>query len=169
MACWRTLERNGDWAIKVLFNMNTACLHGKIYLKLRYLLLFLFLIISTVAFIHYFYLTTKVPPEPQTYLRMLMIRKAILTYANSHNSLPIDLSELQSATCGKSLLVVDSWGRNIIYRIDGNIVILKSYGKEGIDRNIEIQGIFETKSINGMWISPDCDDWKVRPRTMLKR
>ncbi len=113
----------------------------------------------TKAFIHY------IPPENYTSTSMYPLKTRILKFANKHNRLPYDLNELPKLE-GFTNRTIDYWGNELIMKIEGSKVILISYGKDkmkgGINDNLDVVGVIETRTKEGNWSREDTD-WFSQP------
>jgi hypothetical protein len=100
----------------------------------------LFIFVSTVL-----YCVRPVPGPALTEARMYTLRRAILTYAQTYNSLPSSLSDLRRLPSWDGTLTDDK-GRQILYSVsNGILVILKSSS---------LTKSFNTKDVRGSWLAP---------------
>lgn len=112
----------------------------------------------------------NLPPENATSTTMSVLKTRILRYAKTNNRLPTKLSDLPALE-GYVNSVTDAWGNEIQLQIDGTTVTLISYGKDqqprGVGDNLDVIGVFETKSQSGFGWLDENTDWKVKPLTKI--
>jgi len=111
------------------------------------------------AFVHH------LPPENYTSTSMYPLKTRILRFANINNRHPHSLQELPELE-GFTNRTKDYWGNEIIMKLEGSNVILISYGKDetegGVNDNLDVVGVFETKTTDGGWVSEETN-WLSRP------
>ena len=98
---------------------------------------------------------------------MYVLKRRILTHAEIHNELPKSLHsliEIESFYNG----ITDYWGNEITYSVLENEVTLRSNGKDkkpgGNGVNMDVIGVFEAKTSDGVWADPNNDvKWVKRP------
>jgi Type II secretion system (T2SS), protein G len=67
---------------------------------------------------------------------------------------------------GYSNEVTDGWGRPILWRVEGDDIILTSYGRDGVPggagEDADMIGVFRTRTADGRWADELCD-WRRNP------
>jgi hypothetical protein len=106
-----------------------------------------------------------IPPRSTTAGNMHMTKRRILRFAATHGSLPTSLEQLPCIE-GYVNETTDGWGRPILWRIDGDDVILTSYGRDGVPggtgEDADMVGAFRTKTGDGEWADELCE-WRHNP------
>ena len=122
---------------------------------------FLVLAIAVVAALF----VDKVPPEGLTHARMHMMKRRILRFANTEGALPKTIDEFPRIE-GFDNSVKDGWGRPILWRVEGDKVILTSFGRDGtlggVGADTDMIAIFQTKTGVGAWAEEMCE-WEIDP------
>jgi hypothetical protein len=95
--------------------------------KLRWLLLILAVILTVFLLLQ----IHRITPEEITRGRMLYLEYRIGAYVAEHHAYPNALTDLPQRGGRYDDLIVDGWGREIIYRRNGSEITLASYGKNG--------------------------------------
>jgi hypothetical protein len=130
-------------------------------------LLFWVLIAYAVLFVMS---VNTVPPQAETYGNMHMMKRRILRYATTHDSLPTSLDQLPEFE-GKINSVTDGWGRPIEWRVEGEQVVLTSFGRDGrpggSGKDADMIGVFRVKTADGRWAEELCE-WQVDPYSSAK-
>ena len=98
--------------------------------------------------------TTFVPPSHQTITAMVDIQKVVFVYIARYGNAPLTLEALKRIDM--SMNIADVWGREILYHIDGNSIILTSYGQDGkpggVGQDEDVSCIFKIKNPQGGWL-----------------
>lgn len=110
---------------------------------------------------------SMLPPENATSTTMYVLKRRILFHTTKHDELPQSLETLIEID-GFDSRTNDYWGNKIQYSVDGNIVTLRSNGKDmmpgGINDDLDVIGIFEAKTSRGEWADYNNDvEWQKRP------
>jgi hypothetical protein len=96
---------------------------------------------------------------------MHMMKRRILRYAASNGTLPNVLDQLPRIE-GFANEVTDGWGRPIQWRVEGDKVILTSYGLDGVPggtgEDADIVGVFRVKAADGTW-AEELSNWQIDP------
>lgn len=111
-----------------------------------------------------------IPPQSMTYVNMHMMKRRILRYAATNDSLPVSLGQLPSIE-GSVNEVTDGWGRPILWQVEGDEVILTSHGRDGVPdgtgQDADMVGVFRTKTAEGRWADELCK-WRNDPYATAK-
>jgi hypothetical protein len=106
-----------------------------------------------------------VPPRSVTHTNMHMMKRRILRHAVANGLLPKSLDQLPRIE-GYVNEVTDGWGRTILWRVEGDEVILTSYGRDGVPggtgQDADMVGVFRVKTADGRWADELCE-WRVDP------
>jgi hypothetical protein len=99
-----------------------------------------------------------IPPGALTASRIILTKRRILQYAQSHNELPHSLSELPILP-GYDNEVIDEWGREIAYEVSpSGLVTLTSLGRDGkiggSGRDQDTATTFPSHDEQGRWSDP---------------
>ncbi len=107
----------------------------------------------------------QVPPRSLTDANMHVMKRRILRFASAHNALPTSFDQLPHIE-GFSNEVTDGWGRPIMWRVEGDVVSLVSYGRDGAPGGVaedeDLVATFNTKTFDGRWADEICN-WLVNP------
>jgi hypothetical protein len=107
------------------------------------------------------------PPRAITVTRMFLTKRRIIQYAQQHNHLPANLSELPPMP-NYDTSINDAWGHPLDYSFDASgVVTLRSPGTAnwlgGDGDNRAITGKFVTRDPQGHWQN-ELAEWTVDPR-----
>lgn len=93
------------------------------------ILILLFILLFAV-FSVWLMLGEKVPADELTRSQMYVIFYRVVKYVEKNGDLPKNILDLPKRE-GANNRINDGWGRRIMYSIENNKVILKSFGKDG--------------------------------------
>ena len=106
-----------------------------------------------------------IPPRSNTYGAMHMMKRRILQYAATHDTLPESLNQLPTIE-GYYNSITDGWGRPILWHIEGEQVTLTSFGRDGrpggFGEDADMVGVFRVKTSDGRWSEELCP-WQIDP------
>ena len=107
----------------------------------------------------------EVPTSAITPDNMHMMKRRVLRYAHIHDRLPASVAELPVIK-GYDNDTLDAWGREIRYEIEGGVVTLTSYGRDGVQGGVgpdaDIVAVFRAKDDKGNW-NRELVDWLRDP------
>jgi len=109
----------------------------------------------------------QVPTSAETPGAMHMMKRRILRYAHTHNQLPESVAQLPVIE-GYDNRTVDAWGRDIQYEVQGDCLVLTSYGRDGVvggaGPDADIIRVFRARDDKGNW-NRELVDWSRDPPT----
>lgn len=123
------------------------------------------LLLCAVLVVLLVFFVETIPPQSMTGNSMHMMKRRILRFAAHHNTLPTSIDQFPHFE-GYHNGVKDGWGKPILWKVDGNTVVLTSYGRDGVPggsgEDADMVGVFLTKTANGEWSEELCK-WERDP------
>lgn len=104
----------------------------------------------------------RIPPRAMTAMRMQVLKRRVLQYAQSHGELPKSLATLPPME-GYDSSVMDGWKREIIFEVsDSGVVSFRSLGRDGVSGGLgedaDIVRSFPAHDASGKW-SDEMVEW----------
>jgi hypothetical protein len=122
-------------------------------------------IVAVFVFIELAGFRDTVPPRSRTYSMMVLLKQEILREVAELGEIPTSLEQLELVDeAGEP--VMDGWGQEIQYVVQGDQVVLRSLGADkeprGLAQDQDLVGIFPLRDAQGAWSDANVD-WIVDP------